>query len=54
MKKQINRKLSLKKLAIAKINSSSMHNIKGGDCLPTEPGWDAHESDIFCNYSHVP
>ncbi len=42
MKKQIERKMTLKKLVIAKINPNVLHNIKGGDCLPTEPGWENH------------
>jgi len=54
MKKQTNRKLSLKKLAIARINPKSLHMIKGGDCFPTDPTWDEHESDIYCDHSNIP
>lgn len=54
MKKQINRKLSLNKLAIAKISSKSLRKIKGGDCFPTDPDWTEHESDIFCDHSNIP
>ena len=54
MKKQTNRKLSLKKLVVAQIDSSALNKIKGGDCFPTEPTWDEHESDIYCDYSNIP
>ncbi|WP_299891333.1 hypothetical protein [uncultured Lacinutrix sp.] len=45
----------MKKLVIAKINSNIMCNIKGGDCLPTEPGWYEHlESDAHCDGRETP
>ncbi|MDY8137087.1 TIGR04149 family rSAM-modified RiPP [Aquimarina sp. 2201CG5-10] len=53
MKKQTNKKINFKKLTIAKIDSSTMKKVRGGDCIPTEPTHDG-ESDMWCNGSLVP
>jgi len=42
MKKQTTTKLSLKKLDIAVLDQDLARNIKGGDCLLTEPTWYGH------------
>jgi len=42
MKTQTKRKMTLKKLVIARINPIAIRNIKGGDCYATEPGWEDH------------
>ncbi|MFD0862872.1 class I lanthipeptide [Sungkyunkwania multivorans] len=36
MKKNERNMLSIEKLTIAKLSSTAMRNINGGDCLPTE------------------
>jgi hypothetical protein len=58
MKKQVKKAISLNKLTIARIQTSEMHQINGGDCLPTEgPTWYEHSnnlSDIHCPTSDIP
>ncbi|MBQ4801215.1 class I lanthipeptide [Aquimarina sp. MMG015] len=50
MKKQLKKKVTLKKLTIARINNAGLRQIKGGDCLPTEHA----DSDVRCDHSHIP
>ncbi len=55
MKKEVKKVIHLKKLTIARIDANAMHQIRGGDCLPTEPTWFEHgQSDYYCPTSELP
>ena len=55
MKNQQSALMSLKKLKIAKLSTGNLRQIKGGDCLPTEPTWEAHaQSDFYCPTGRLP
>ncbi|WP_299433260.1 class I lanthipeptide [uncultured Aquimarina sp.] len=49
MKTKQEQSITFKKLTIAKINTSSMHKIKGGDCEVIEPDMGTHESICICD-----
>ncbi|MEP0265023.1 class I lanthipeptide [Dokdonia sp.] len=58
MKKQVKKGISLNKLTIARIQTSKMQIINGGDCIPTDgTNWYEHSdnvSDIHCPTSDLP
>ena len=48
-------KFNLKKLTIARIDGSYLRNIRGGDCIPTDPTFEEHMySDSYCPTSEIP
>ncbi|WP_175392651.1 class I lanthipeptide [Aquimarina megaterium] len=47
MKKHQNKKISLKKITITRINLSTMRMVKGGECYVTDEDTGTHES--LCN-----
>lgn len=51
MKKKQTRKITLKKLTIARISNDTLNQIKGGSSIPTIENW---ESEIRCEDSHIP
>lgn len=54
MKRQT-KKFNLKKLTIANVDGNMLRNIRGGDCIPTDPTFEEHmRSDIYCPTSEIP
>lgn len=58
MKKQVKKVISLNKLTIARIQTSKMQIINGGDCIPTDgTNWMQHSnncSDLYCSTNDLP
>lgn len=55
MKNLEKKTLSLQKLSIARIDRTAQIKINGGDCIPTEEGWQEHvNSDWVCPTSYIP
>jgi natural product precursor len=50
MKRQVKNAISLNKLTIARIQTSEMNHIKGGDCIPTSHCYGDEDgfSDWYC------
>ncbi|WP_164914090.1 class I lanthipeptide [Aquimarina sediminis] len=48
MKEYQNKRISLKKITITKINLSTMRMVKGGECNPTDDDTGSHESHCVC------
>lgn len=53
MKKQVKKAISLKKLTIARIQTSELNQIRGGDCVPTTH-CDEGYSDWHCSTYDLP
>lgn len=54
MKKQA-KKFDLKKLTIASVDANMLKNIRGGDCIPTDPTFEEHMyTDSYCPTSEIP
>ena len=54
MKNHKKKSLSLQKLTIARIQESEMYQLKGGDCIPTDPHMCFSESDCYCHTKDIP